>query len=95
MAETALTMSLNQLLRQAVEHHRSGKLDLADEIYTFVCNTDRKNAQAFYLRGLIAQDKGAYAKAIELFGTALQNAPKQADIHIQLGRTYNLAGDPK
>lgn len=95
MAETAETMSLNQLLRQAIEHHRSGKLDLADDIYAFICKTDHKNSQAFYLRGLIAQDKGAYAKAIELLGSALENAPQQPDIHIQLGRTYNLAGNPK
>lgn len=95
MAETAETMSLNQLLRQAVEHHRSGKLDLANEIYAFICKTDRKNSQAFYLRGLIAQDRGTYAKAIELFGSALENAPQQPDIHIQLGRTYNLAGNPR
>lgn len=95
MAATTPTMSLNLLLRQAVEHHRSGKLDQADDIYAFICNTDNKNTQVFYLRGLIAQDKGAYAKAIELFETGIKNGASHADIYIQLGRTYNLSGNPE
>lgn len=88
-------MSLNLLLRQAVEHHRSGKLDLADDIYAFICNADSKNSQVFYLRGLIAQDKGAYEAAIELFNTAIKNGAHHTDIHFQLGKTFGLAGHPE
>lgn len=88
-------MSLNALLRQAIEHHRSGRLDLAEEIYTFICATDHKNAQAHYLRALIAQEKGAYDEAIALFGTAMDNGVRNADIHVQMGRTYALSGKPE
>lgn len=88
-------MSLNLLLRQAVEHHRSGRLDLADDIYAFICNNDRRNIQAHYLRGLVAQEKGSYDRAIALFGTAIANGARNADIHVQLGRTYALSGNSK
>ena len=88
-------MNLNLLLRQAVEHHRSGKLDLAEDIYAFICNADSKNSQVFYLRGLIAQDKGAYDKAVELFRTAIANGACHTDVYFQLARTFGLSGNPE
>lgn len=87
-------MNLNALLKQAVGHHRAGKLDLAEEIYSLICNTDSSNLQVFYLRGLIAQEKGEYVKAIALFGDALRKGSGHPEIYAQLARTHNLAGDP-
>ncbi len=88
-------MSLNILLKQAVEHHRAGKLDLAENMYSFICNADATNPQVFYLRGLIAQDKGNYDKAIGLFNDATSRGGKHSEIYFQLARTHGLAGNPE
>lgn len=88
-------MSLNLLFKQAVEHHRAGRLDLADDIYSFICNAESNHGQVFYLRGLIAQDKGHFDNALEHFKTALQRGAPQGDVHFQLARTYAFLGEPE
>jgi len=86
-------MTLNTLLKQAFDHHRAGQLDRAEDIYSFICNADSSNAQVFYLRGLIAQERGEYEKAIALFGNALQKGAAHPEVYSQLARTHNLAGN--
>ena len=85
---------MNTSLKQALEYHRAGKLDLAEEIYTAICNAGNVNAQVLYLRGLIAQDKGAYEKAINLLQNAMMKGGNHSEVYFQLARTYNLAGKP-
>jgi len=87
-------MNLNNLLKQAIDHHRAGNLDQADDIYKFICTNGGGNAQVIYLRALVAQEKGDYANAIPLFGDALKQGNGHPAIYSQLARTHNLAGDP-
>lgn len=87
-------MNLNNLLKQAIDHHRAGNLDQAEEIYKFICTTGGSNTQVTYLRALVAQEKSDFARAISLFGEALRNGGSHPEIYSQLARTHNLAGDP-
>lgn len=86
-------MNLNNLLKQAIDHHRTGNLDQAEDIYKFICTTGGSNTQVTYLRALVAQEKGDFARAIALFGDALRNGGSHPEIYSQLARTHNLAGN--
>ena len=86
-------MSLALLLKQAVEHHRNGKLDLAEDIYKFLGEADAGNAQVWHLRGLVAQELGRHEQAIERFRRAMSLGHDRAETWFQIGRTQGRAGD--
>ena len=86
-------MSLALLLKQAVEHHRNGKLDLAEDIYKFLGEADAGNAQVWHLRGLVAQELGRREQALERFQRAMALGHDRAEGWFQIGRTHARAGD--
>ena len=86
-------MSLALLLKQAVEHHRNGKLGLAEDIYRFLGEADAGNAQVWHLRGLVAQELGRHEQAIERFQRAIDLGHDRAEGWFQLGRTHAQGGD--
>ena len=88
-------MSLNLLLKQAVDYHRAGNLSRADEIYAFICEASPNSAQVYYLRGLVATDTGASDKAVEFLNRAASLGLQHVDLYFQLARAYTLAGKPE
>lgn len=86
-------MSLALLLKQAVEHHRNGKLDLAEDMYRFLGEADVGNARIWYLRGLVARELGRHEQAIERFQRAMALGHDRADGWFEIGRTQGRAGD--
>lgn len=86
-------MSLALLLKQAVEHHRNGKLDLAEDMYRFLGEADAGNAQVWHLRGLVAQERGRHDEAVERLQRAMALGHDRAEGWFQIGRTHGRAGD--
>ena len=86
-------MSLALLLKQAIEHHRNGKLDLAEDMYRFLGEADAGNPRIWYLRGLVARELGRHEQAIERFQRAMALGHNRADGWFEIGRTQGRAGD--
>ena len=75
----------DRLFREAVDHHRAGRLAEAAGIYQKILQAGPDNTDLLYLLGLIAHQTGQPAQAVELIRRALDIAPDQA-------RCYNLLG---
>lgn len=86
-------MSLALLLRQAVEHHRNGKLDLAEDIYKFLREAEPRDGQIWHLHGLVAQELGRHEQAVARFQRAMDLGYDRGEAWFQIGRTHGQAGD--
>ena len=59
------TLTLQQALDLAVEHHTSGDLPRAESIYNQILQSDPNQPQALHLLGMIAFQGGDNEKAVE------------------------------
>jgi tetratricopeptide (TPR) repeat protein len=76
----------------AVAHHRAGCLDLAEVGYRSVPANDPRYADALQLLGVIAQQRGDYARAVDLIGRAIALRPDNADFHSNLAEAHRNLG---
>ena len=81
------------LLVQAIDHHKLGKLELADEIYSRLLEADPSNYQLLCLRGSIAQSLNQHSRAIDFFQRADAVVKDNYDVHLELGISYSATGD--
>jgi len=91
MAETAI--DLTAMLRQAIEHHRAGRLREAEQACRLVLRQDPAQPQALTLLGVIARQAGRPDTAIELFRRATVAAPSYADAYYNLGNALRDRND--
>jgi protein O-GlcNAc transferase len=68
----------------AMEHHRAGRLEQAEALYR---KLDGK-AEALHLLGLLYQQSGRHADAIEVLGRALDKEPGRAPCYFALDASY-------
>src|SRR5712672_33753 len=73
-----------QTLAAAMAHHRAGRLTEAERLYRLVCDTDKKNARAFHLLGVVAHQLRR-PDAASLVGRAVQLDPAFAEAHNDRG----------
>ena len=71
--------------REALDHHRAGRLPEAAGLYQKVLTASPGHTDALYLLGAIAHQTGHHAQAVELSRRALAAAPDDA-------RCYNVLG---
>jgi len=71
-------------IKLGLEHHQAGRLAEADQIYKQVLGAEPGNAHALFLRGTLAGQTGEHNIAVTLLTQALQNAPKNAQICLNL-----------
>jgi protein O-GlcNAc transferase len=81
----SITMSIRQAFDLALEHHRSGRLAEAKQIYLQILAQEPNDPDALQLLGLIAHDEGRHENAVELIGRAATLNPAAADYHGNLG----------
>lgn len=81
------------LLVVAIDHHKRGKLEFADDIYSRLLEADPSNYQLLCLRGSIAQSLNQYNRAIDFFHRADAVFKGEYDVHLQLGISYSRTGD--
>lgn len=77
--------SPDHLLEQAIDHHRSGRLDRAAELYREILQIEPTQTDALYLLGLIAHQSGDHSRAIDLIRQSLALQRDQPQCYNVLG----------
>lgn len=72
---------------------QSGRLAQADYLYQDVLKKNPDDAQAWYLRGLIAHETKKSSAAVAYLGESLRRMPNNARTHHALAAVYMAAGD--
>ena len=93
MASARPDASAASRLREAVTHHRAGKLDEAAALYAEVLAVAPDHADALHLSGLVAHQQGRNTDAIAAISRAIAQAPTIPDFHHSRGLAYRAAGD--
>lgn len=83
-----------QLIQQAIEHHRAGRLDEADAIYRRVLRVKPANFDALHLSGLVAFQSGRLSEAARQIQQALAINPNSPLAQLNLGIVYRQLGQP-
>lgn len=81
------------MLRQAVEHHRAGRLDAAEKLYRRVIDGDPDNSDALNLLGVIALGRAQYGEAKMFFQRAVAAGPLVPDVHFNFGNLLATTGE--
>jgi len=84
--------NIDALLSEAVQHHRSGKLGLAERLYNRIVSIEPEHAEALAMLGAVAGQSGRLGPAIELLRKAIGIDPTQPDHHASLGHALRRAG---
>src|SRR5437773_713546 len=80
-------MTVNDALKMALELHRSGDADAAEEIYRQVVEQAPGNADALHLLGICVQQRGRHEEAVKLFHRAIAANNSSAEFHYNLGNS--------
>ena len=64
---------VDDLYQQGLKLHKSGKVELACQVYTLVLNANPEHSMANYNRGVLAVDIGKIQEALPFFEAALQS----------------------
>jgi tetratricopeptide (TPR) repeat protein len=78
----------------AIAHHRAGRLDEAEAIYRGVLKQAPKQADALNLLGVLTQERGQPARAVQLISQALRARRNFPEALTNLARAQRAAGDP-
>jgi tetratricopeptide (TPR) repeat protein len=81
------------VLARAVEHHRAGRLEAAVAAYEKVLAADPNNPQALHWLGLLRNQQGDAARAVELMGRAVALRPSAPAFHVNLAEAYRNLGE--
>ncbi|HYC03480.1 MAG TPA: tetratricopeptide repeat protein [Azospirillaceae bacterium] len=84
----------DELLAQAVAHHRAGRLAAAAVRYRRILSVSPDNADALHLLGLTERHAGRVAEGIALIIRALRINPALMDARVNLANLLQQAGRP-
>jgi protein O-GlcNAc transferase len=73
---------------QAVEHHRAGRLEMAEQLYREVGTSDSRYADALHLSGVAALQLGRPGDALQLIEQAIRTRPESAAYQLSLGQVH-------
>jgi predicted O-linked N-acetylglucosamine transferase (SPINDLY family) len=82
----------DRLFRQALDHHRAGRLTEASGLYQEILLARPNHTDVLYLLGVIAHQTGQPARAVKLMRQALVIGPDQARCYDILGRDLMALG---
>lgn len=85
--------SLDDRLREGLDHHRHGRLAEAAASYRAVLHRVPGHPDALHLLGVVAHQAGDHDGAVELIERALERLPDLADAHNNLGTALRARGD--
>jgi predicted O-linked N-acetylglucosamine transferase (SPINDLY family) len=72
----------------AVEHHRAGRLQAAEQLYRQILAVEPKHADTWHLLGVIAHQVGKHEVAVECIQHAIGLKGTDAGFHSNLGEAY-------
>src|SRR5438128_3816282 len=78
--------------KTAVAHHKAGRLDRAEALYSKVLQRAPDHGDALNLLGTIAIARGRHEDAVQLISRALTVVPGFAEAHLNLGRALRGLG---
>jgi tetratricopeptide (TPR) repeat protein len=73
--------------------HQAGQWKSAAALYEQVLSTERENASALHLRGVLHHQQGEHLRAVELISRAVELQPGVPDFHANLAEPYRALGD--
>jgi Flp pilus assembly protein TadD len=85
-------MSADQALLAAFAHHQAGRLDEADQGYRAVLAEAPWHPVALHLAGVVAQQRGRHAEAVDLISRAIGLDPRPPEFHLNLGTALQSQG---
>jgi protein O-GlcNAc transferase len=84
--------TISAALAIALEHHRAGRLELAEVVYRQILQADPSHAEAWHLLGVVAHQLGQHQAAVEDISRAIRLDADKAEYHNDLGVTQQAAG---
>ncbi len=84
----------DDMIVNALEHHRAGRLAEAEMLYRSILETEPYHIDVLYLMGLLDYETGRYDRAIVNTEAAINLDPKRVDAYKNLGNSYKGAGRP-
>lgn len=81
-----------QLLRQAIEHHRAGRMREAEVICRQIIQQDSNNSEAFNLLGIIAGQSGFTQDSVNLLARAVSLRPDDPKLYQNLATSLRQVG---
>jgi predicted O-linked N-acetylglucosamine transferase (SPINDLY family) len=84
--------TIPEALDLALQHHKAGNLDAAEQIYRQVLSIEPGNADALHLLGMVAYQRGQFAEAIESLNQAIALKASVPEFHNNLGEAYRAVG---
>ena len=86
------TSDLDSRLERALDHHRSGRLVEARQVYEQILRQDPDNARALFLMGTLAAQQRDYQVAESFVRRAIEANSREASYHNNLGIILREAG---
>jgi tetratricopeptide (TPR) repeat protein len=83
---------MNDMLTTAIELHRSGQLGPAAQLYQQILVQEQDNASALHLLGVLHDQQGQHARAVEEIGRAVALRPSVPAFHANLAEAYRSLG---
>ena len=80
--------TISEALAIAVQHHQSGRLQAAAQIYRQILAVQPDHANALHLLGVTAAQSGNHAEAVQLIERAIQVQGNAAAFYSNLGGAY-------
>ena len=87
------TLTVQQAIDLAVQHHNAGRLPEAESIYQQILQTDPHQPVTLHLLGVIARQVGKHDTAVDLITKALAIRPDYAEAHSNLGIAFKELGN--
>jgi Tfp pilus assembly protein PilF len=81
------------ILKNALQHHRAGRLAEAEQLYRQILTIDAHQADSLHLLGMIAYQAGRYEDAVEMIRGAIAINEKGASYHSNLGTVLQAQGN--
>jgi predicted O-linked N-acetylglucosamine transferase (SPINDLY family) len=85
-------VTVQDALQTAIQHHRSGQLGQAEQIYRQILAQQPNHPDALHLLGLIAQQVGRIDIAADLIRQSIAHNPNSAEAHSNLGNILRAKG---
>ncbi len=84
--------TVDELISEGLEHHRSGRLAAAQQAYVQAAKADPDNTEALNLLGILAHQSGKHDHAEILLRRAIAGGPQIAKYHGNLGTVLDALG---
>ncbi len=87
-----LEVTIPEALSMAVQLHRTGRLEKAEEIYRGVLRSDADHPDALHFLGILKHQQGESGEAVTLIRRSFTREPGHAAAHLNLGNVLKESG---